>query len=216
MHEFGSEIGFQLMTFVNDEPGWVCFEGPGLCPRPGWELFGFDTDFSYMLFGFIPGAAAEGFIRIIDPVLFSGEPQGGVEDIREDDDSYYVLHAGSGFQLSRAQSARVIFQTTLPDFELDRMDLRVQSIGTKLFVRQEISLFDFDANRWVILDNQPLPNTGADLVVTIENLPEPERFINDSDGQTRIRIEAYSPPAVSIIPHQLKVNKVNFVVTYTP
>ncbi len=127
-----------------------------------------------------------------------------------------MLDAGPGLQASRARNARVIFQTTLPDFPLDRMDLRVQSITTKPFIRQEISLFDFDANSWVILDNQPLPNTGPDLVVTIENLPEPERFINDSDGQTRLHVEAYSGPGISPIPHQLKVNKVNFVLTYTP
>ena len=140
MHEVGSDFGFQLMTFVNNEPGWVCWEDFPPCPRPIGELAGFDADFSYMLFGFIPGEAAEGFIRIINPVLFSGEPEGGVEDIREDDKSYYVLQAGQGVQVSRAHSARVIFETTLPDLPLDRMDLRVQSITTKPFIRQEISL----------------------------------------------------------------------------
>jgi len=214
MHEVG-EFGFQLMTVVGGEPGWVCYEDFPPCPRPGIEVFGLDTDFSFRLLGFIPGQANEGFIRIIEPLLFSGEPEGEVADIRESDDAYYTLTAGPGILVRRPSSAVVNFETTLPQMPLDRMDLRIESIGTAEGVQQAVALFDYVAQRWVLLDNQALPFEGDDLVVRVQDIENPLRFVNESDGQSRVRVVAYSQQPQAQ-PHQLKVDKVNFVMTYTP
>jgi hypothetical protein len=213
MHIVGSDHGYQLMTHVIGQEGWVNYEDFGGL-QPGSDVFGLEYGWIFKLFGFVPGEATAAYMRGIAPLIHTDEPEGGLEEVRESDDERFILKAGNGVRLSRPQTANVIFNTTLPGFALERLDVRIESQTTKLVVRQELSIFDYEANRWLVLDNRPL-TMGADMIVTIEDLDDPGRFIRDSDGEAKLWVETYSP-AFSALPHKLMIDELVFIATYAP
>jgi hypothetical protein len=179
-----------------------------------WGPEGREWHHAFEVRGFVIGEETPGYVREIEPVHFSGEPVGGVEEIRESDDEYYELTADSFSRVSRAHLASVIFKTTLPVFPLQRLGLRVESTTTHTTVRQELAIFDFDAERWIVVDDRPL-RTDGDMIVSVESFERPDRFINDDDGQVQVRLNAYSP-GTTLTRHTVKIDQLNLLVTYAP
>ena len=213
MHAVGPENGFQLMTHVIGQEGWVNYEDIGGL-QPGSDIHGLEYGWIFKLFGFVPGEATPAHMRGLTPLIHTGQPEGGVAELGEPDDEHFILTAGNGIRITRSQTASAIFETTLPEFPLDRLDVRIESQTTKNVVRQELSIFDYDAGRWLILDDRPLA-MGQDMIVTIEDLDNPGRFLKDGDGEAKLRVETYSP-AFSVMPHKLMIDQLVFIATYAP
>jgi hypothetical protein len=188
--------------------GFVSFDG-----GREWTPEGPSWHHAFQVRGFVIGEQTPGYVREIEPVHFSGEPVGGVEEIRDSDDEYYELTADSFSRVSRAHLASVIFKTRLPVFPLQQLGLRVESTTTHTTVRQELAMFDHDADRWVVVDDRPLRSDG-DMIVTLDSLDDPDRFVGD-DEQVHVRLDAYSP-GTTLTRHTVKIDQVNLLVTYAP
>lgn len=189
--------------------GYVSFQS-----GDAWQPEGQDWHHAFEVRGFVVGEQGPGYVREIEPVHFSGEPVGGVEEIRDGDDEYYELTADSFSRVSRAHLASVIFKTRLPVFPLQQLGLRVESTTTHTTVRQELAMFDHDADRWVVVDDRPLRSDG-DMIVTLDSLDDPDRFVGDDDEQVHVRLDAYSP-GTTLTRHTVKIDQVNLLVTYAP
>jgi hypothetical protein len=162
----------------------------------------------------VQGEAGGGYFREIVPVDFSGEPVGGVEEIRDADDEYYELTAAVTTRVSRAHNASAILETRLPVFPLLRLGVESESRTTHTTVRQELAIYDFGAEEWVVLDDRPLP-IDRDERVTIDRLSIPDRFLKRDDGTVRMRVECYSP-GTTLTPHTLRLDQLRLVLTYAP
>ena len=177
-----------------------------------WQAEGSEWHHPFQIWGYVAGTPTDGFFRAITPVEFRGTPSGDLDSIRSSDDDYYRIRAAHTFRLSRAHNAALLLETRFPTFPIQRMDLVLETGTHTQGVRQEVALFDFVANRWVVLDDRPLP-PGEDVTIALENLPSPERFLRPSDGKTLAKLEAYSW-GTTLATHELKVDTAKFVVTY--
>jgi hypothetical protein len=179
-----------------------------------WEPEGPQWHHAFQVWGFVQGEPGGGYFREIAPVDFSGEPVGGVEEIRDADDQYYELTAAVTSRVSRAHNASAIFATKLPVFPLLALGVESESRTTHTTVRQELAIYDFGADAWMILDDRPL-QTDRDERVAIDRLSIPDRFLKRDDGTVRMRVECYSP-GTTLTPHTLRLDQLRLVLTYAP
>jgi hypothetical protein len=193
------------------------FESTGYFSLDGgatWAPEGADWHHAFQVWGFVQGEPGGGYFREIVPVDFSGEPVGGVEEVRDADDQYYELTAAVTSRVSRAHNASAIFSTKLPVFPLLALGVESESRTTHTTVRQELAIYDFGADAWMILDDRPLP-TDRDERVAIDRLSIPDRFLKRDDGTMRMRVECYSP-GTTLTTHTLRLDQLHLVLTYAP
>lgn len=119
-----------------------------------------------------------------------GQISGGtLDNLRVSDDQIFEITAQAGFNPLRAFTLRGDFSATIngsfTSFKLVQ-EARSSLAGT----RQEILIFNWQTNQFVLLENAPMPTT--DTVKEFTNLGP--QFANAVTGEVRIRIEHYAPP----------------------
>jgi len=67
-----------------------------------------------------------------------------------------------------------------------RLDLRVETGADRGNIKTRIMLYDFDAEKWRIIDE--FTQTRSDSSKRYANLPNPGRFVRESDGKARVQI----------------------------
>jgi hypothetical protein len=209
MHIQGPENCFIMCAGspIMQSIGWVNYDDFGGLLSTYW-MFGWHRSSTFVLKGEPLGTVQRHYPKQIKPLVFSGTPVGALLDIRDSDDAYYAVTAGQGVNLLRPQTVIVDFEAHVSDGSLQQIGALVEAHADQNSVRTSLSLYDFDASKWVEFDERKMWKNDDQAVVVVERIA-PDRF-RAPDGLVRLRAQMYAP-GVQVLNFEASFDQVTFI-----
>ncbi|MBA3725935.1 MAG: hypothetical protein H0W86_05675 [Armatimonadetes bacterium] len=109
---------------------------------------------------------------------------GVLSDLFESDDRYIIIGSRYPFAVSDP-SAQLVIETTAPPGNVRVAGVLFESAASIFNIIQRVELFDFSANRWVILDERSAGTNDSEVLAT--NSDNPGRFVQQGTLRVRAR-----------------------------
>jgi hypothetical protein len=125
-------------------------------------------------------------------VLIGTRLSGSVADLVESDDVYLKLGTTVNLaMLGRPVLSEIILSANLSDSAVKGMDVVYEGHNSVTGTRRELKMFDYAQQLWVTIYG-PSDSSITDEVITVSNVPEPQRFVRSQDGAIQLRCANFS------------------------
>lgn len=130
----------------------------------------------------------EGFVDWTNlSVVFGTLLSGDLSSIESSDDAYLRVRSIFGFTALEPNINEITLIGTSPFNTVSQLDLKIESRINHPSGTAKIRMRNFDTNGLVNVLEYNL--TATDTLVELDNLPDPDRFVRDSDGRVEMRVK---------------------------